>query len=152
MNQETIDLTVFLAANIINILLVIIFISRPLKWEKTEYVSGLIMIILGIPLLIFITLNFISGREWWSYILPLFMIAFLIIELFFDYIYKLNFRGTKLLIPYLIFFYLGLFGMIGYAFLTKKIFGFITLTTYFMQLFATWYSFAKVGHGNRKDN
>lgn len=143
------DMLVFILANLINILLIIIFISRPLKWEKTEYISGLIMTALGIPLIIISIINFAAGREWWSYILPLFMIAFLIIELFFDYIYKLNFRETKLLIPYLIFFYLGLFGMIGYNFLTLRIFGYITLSTYFLQLLATWYSYSKVGHGSK---
>jgi hypothetical protein len=37
-------------------------------------------------------------------------------------------------------------GMIGYAFLVGRVFGFITLVTYFMQLAATAYSYAKVGY------
>ena len=37
--------------------------------------------------------------------------------------------------------------MVGYSFLIKKSFGYVTLCTYFLGLLATWYSYAKVGHG-----
>ncbi|MFH1198291.1 MAG: hypothetical protein V1720_21485 [bacterium] len=144
------DFLIFISANLINILLLILFISRPLKLRRIEYYCGISMIILGIPILFAVAINFNDSREWWTYSLPLFMIVYLIIELFFDYILKLNFRETKLLIPYLIFFYLGLFGMIGYTFLVKKSFGYVTLATYFAQFLATWYSYSKVGHGERK--
>jgi hypothetical protein len=38
-------------------------------------------------------------------------------------------------------------GMIGYAFIVGKPFGFVTLATYFANLAATFYSFVRVGHG-----
>jgi hypothetical protein len=38
--------------------------------------------------------------------------------------------------------------MIGYSFLIGNAYGFVTLGTYFLGLFATWYSYAKVGHGS----
>jgi hypothetical protein len=60
---------------------------------------------------------------------------------------KLDFRSTALLWPYLLVFYVALMGMIGYSFLIKKSFGYVTLCTYFLALLATWYSYAKVGHG-----
>jgi hypothetical protein len=34
-----------------------------------------------------------------------------------------------------------------YSFLINKIFGFITLAAYFLNLFAAWYSYNKVGLG-----
>jgi hypothetical protein len=52
-----------------------------------------------------------------------------------------------LLWPYLILFYAALGAMIGYAFLTKKIFGYLTLVTYFISLLSTWYSYSRVGNG-----
>jgi hypothetical protein len=38
-------------------------------------------------------------------------------------------------------------GMIGYTFVFGKLFGFITLATYFINLASTAYSYARVGHG-----
>jgi len=77
----------------------------------------------------------------------LLLILFLVIELLFDYILKLEFRKTALLWPYLTIFYVAEMAMIGYSFLIKKSYGFITLGTYLLSLLATWYSYAKVGHG-----
>jgi hypothetical protein len=37
--------------------------------------------------------------------------------------------------------------MIGYSFLTRELYGVITLVTYFLQLGATWYAYRRVGHG-----
>ena len=51
--------------------------------------------------------------------------------------------------PYLALYYLGLLGMIGYAFGAGKLYGFITLATYFLNLAATGYSYSRVGHGGR---
>ncbi len=54
---------------------------------------------------------------------------------------------TAWLGPYLLSYYLALFAMIGYAFLAGKPYGFVTLITYFINLAATFYSYALVGHG-----
>jgi hypothetical protein len=45
---------------------------------------------------------------------------------------------------------MGLMAMIGYAFLAGKLYGGITLCTYFINLGMTAYSFAKVGHGEQE--
>jgi hypothetical protein len=42
--------------------------------------------------------------------------------------------------PYISMYYLGLMAMIGYAFLVGRIWGFVTLATYFVNLWATWYA------------
>jgi len=62
------------------------------------------------------------------------------VELFFDYIFHLPFRETNLLWPYLGVYYLGLLGMIGYAFVVRMMYGYMTLVTYFLNLLATWYA------------
>ena len=142
-----IDITVFIAANLVHLLCASIFLARIKKLEKIEYVLGIIIIALIIPTLAAAVLNFMNSREWWSYILPVPIILFFIVELVLDYILKLEFRNTNLLWPYLGIFYLGSMGMIGYSFLIGRVFGFVTLFTYFINLFASWYSYSKVGHG-----
>jgi hypothetical protein len=142
-----IDLGVFTIANLVNLLLVGIFLSRPSGLVKVEYILGLVMVSLILPVGLAILLNAMARREWWTIVLPLLLILYLVIELLFDYILKLEFRNTALLWPYLLVFYVALMAMVGYSFLVKKSYGFVTLGTYFLGLLATWYSYAKVGHG-----
>jgi hypothetical protein len=76
-------------------------------------------------------------------VLPLPLILHSIVELLLDYILKLDFRRTRLLGPYLVLFYLGQMGLIGYAFVVEPAYGFVTLATYFLCLGATRYAHAK---------
>ncbi len=144
MDFRIIDIGIFVIANLINLLLIGIFLSRPKGLKKVEHVLGLFLVAMILPVGVAIVLNILGEREWWTIFLPMILILFLKIELFFDYILKLNFRKTRLLWPYLLLYYLA---MIGYTFLISKPFGFVTLGTYFLGLFATWYSYSKVGHG-----
>lgn len=122
-------------------------LSRPLGLNRLGRVFGITLLVLGIPIIIAIVFNAVTGREWWRMALPIPLVIFLVIELFFDYILNLNFRETGLLAPYLIAFYLALIGMVGYAFSVGRPHGFTTLVTYFIQLAATAYSYSQVGHG-----
>lgn len=137
------DLAMSVIAILINVLMILLFSARAMKGQKEEYIIGMILILLAIPIFAISLLNFISGREWWTYILPLPMVVFLIIELFFDYINEFNFRKNKLLIPYLIFYYAGLLGMIGYAFLTSKGMGYTVLILYFLHQLVSLYAHKK---------
>ena len=144
MNSQSVDRSLFVIANLTNLLLTCIFRVYALK--KAEYVSGLVIIFFSIPILIAAVYNYSHAREWWTYILPMFLFLFLLVELLLDYILKIDFRDTALLWPYLLVYYLGLMGMIGYSFLINKVYGFITLTTYFINLAATFFSYSKIGH------
>jgi hypothetical protein len=144
---RTIDLGVFIIANLVNLLLVGIFLSRPRGLDKVEHILGLVMVSLILPVGFAVLLNVLRKREWWTFVLPLLLILFLVIELLFDYILQLDFRSTALLWPYLTIFYIAEMAMVGYSFLIKKSYGFITLCTYLISLLATCYSYAKVGHG-----
>jgi hypothetical protein len=147
MDYHIIDFAVFIIANLVNLLLIGILLSRSKGLERAEYVLGLIVVAMILPVGIIVILNILGKREFWTIVLPLILLSFLVIELLFDYILKLDFRKTKLLGPYLLVYYLALMAMIGYSFLIGKPYGFITLSTYFLNLFATWYSYSKVGHG-----
>lgn len=143
-----IDIVIFIIANVINLLLIGIFLSRPKGKKKLERILGIIIVSMILPVGSAIFMNFYGNREWWSIVLPGILILFLMVELLLDYVLNLNFRKTRWIWPYLMLFYLALMAMIGYSFLIEKFYGFVTLSTYFLALFATWYSYAKVGHGH----
>jgi len=140
---ETIDLVVVVVANLFNLLMTSIFITRPKGWKRFERVVGLVMVALALPLGAATTLNLLGKRDWWFVALPLPLILHCVVELLLDYILKLDFRKTRLLGPYLLLFYLGQMGLIGYAFVVAPACGFVTLATYFLCLGATRYAHAK---------
>lgn len=137
---RTVDLLVFIMANLVNVLLIGIFLSRARGMPRLEYYLGLILIILVLPLVWVVMFNLRHARPGWSVWLPIPLIIFLLIELVLDYFLKSDFRHGAGLWPYLFFFYTGLLGMMGYSFAVNKTWGFITLVTYFLNLWATWYA------------
>jgi hypothetical protein len=146
LDPHTIDLAVVVIANLINLALIALFLSRPLKLPRLEYFLGLFLSALILPLIALAILNLKAGREWWSYVLPLVMAAFLLLEFILEYVLGINWRKTWFMGPYLLLYYFSLMMMIGYAFLVGKPYGFITLVTYFLGLAATWYSYTHVGY------
>jgi hypothetical protein len=143
MDNQTIDSIVFLIANFINIVMVFLFICRKKGKENAEYILGLLVVVMVLPLISIIIFNIFAGRESWFYTLIIPMIFFLVVEYVLDYQMKRDFRNTSLVWPYIFLYYLALLGMIGYCFLINKVFGFITMFTYFLNLFATWYAHSK---------
>ena len=141
-----VDLTVFTLANLMNIIMVIIFLSR-VRGAPRSSIVGVIWVGFIVVLSIVVVLNVKGRREWWTIALPSLMIAFLILELILDYILQIDFRNTRLLGPYLLLYYAAILGLIGYTFQIGKRYGFITLLTYFMNQIATFYSYFQVGHG-----
>jgi len=140
---DLIDLVVVVAANLYNLLMTAIFLSRPRGWKRFERIAGLIMVALALPLGAAVVLNLVANRAWWFVVLPLPLILHCLVELVLEYLLKLDFRRTRLLGPYLALFYLGQWGLIGYAFVVEPVYGFVTLATYFLCLGATRYAHAK---------
>jgi hypothetical protein len=146
-NVRPADPAMFVIANLVNLFMIGIFLCRPLGLKTLERSLGLAQIALIAPIAIVAIANLRAGREWWTVALPALLIAFLLVELMLDYVLKVDFRHTRLLGPYLGLYYLSLMGMIGYSFGVGKPYGAVTLATYLLQLLATWYSYARVGHG-----
>lgn len=142
-----VDNGVFLIANLSNLLLAVMFWLRA-KGRPGEgrFVGGLSLALL-VPLAGAAGYNLLAQRPWWAIVLPLPMLIYDGVELVFDYIFKLNFRQTVWLGPYLALYYLGLMMLIGYSFLIGRAYGFVTLATYFLNLGATFYAYKRVGHG-----
>ena len=148
--ERVVDLGVFGIANLINLLLVVIFLARARAGTRdtlVENIAGWITVAMALPLIAAIIVNIAAKRGAWLWILPLVTVIFLIVEFILDYALKIDFRSTGLLVPYLILYYLGQFAMVGYTFMIGKPYGFITLVTYFINLAATFYSYAQVRHG-----
>ncbi len=141
------NITVIVIANLTNLLLALMFLFRGKGKAKTGNAFGWVAVVLGIPLLAAAILNATGGRPWWAFVLPGLLILYDLVEFVLDYLLKLDFRNSRLLGPYLGLYYLALMGMIGYAFAVGKPAGFITLVTYFINLAATAWSFARVQHG-----
>lgn len=146
LSQKT-DLVVVIIANLLNLILSLIFLNRVFGRAEWEHGIGYGTLIMVFPLTIIVLLNLASGRSWAFWILPLVMVIYLTVECALDYWPKFNFRQTAWLGPYLLLYYLALFAMIGYAFLAGRPYGFITLITYFINLAATFFSYARMGHG-----
>jgi Ca2+/Na+ antiporter len=146
-NFGVVDLIVFLAANIYNLLMIVVFLARVRGRKRIEQSAGLVTVLMGFPFALAAALNAIGHRDAWLVILPIPIFLHCVIELFVDYIWKSDFRQTRWLWPYLILFYIGQWFLVGYAFLVNDLYGFVTLVTYFLCLAATAYSYSKVKHG-----
>jgi len=144
--SEKLDLVVVVIANLLNLILSLIFLNRVFGRVEWEHRLGYGTLIMIFPLTIVALANLAGGRGWAFWILPLVMVAYLVVEFVLDYWLQFNFRQTAWLGPYLLLYYLALFAMIGYAFLVGKPYGFITLITYFLNLAATFFSYSRVGH------
>lgn len=147
MSYRTVDLVLFLVANLVNLLIVAIMLSRPLGRKDLERRLGLVVIACALPVGLAVVLNAVGKREWWAVVLPLPLLLHFVVELLLDYVLRFEFRKTRWLGPYLLIFYAGQMGMIGYSFLAFDRWGFVTLGTYFLSLAATGYSYSRVGHG-----
>ncbi len=143
-----VDYTLFVVAVLANLLMVGIFAAKARCLARLQYALGIALLVLALPLGAAVVLNLLWGREWWTVAMPLAMIAFLAVELLLDYVWKVDFRSTRLLAPYLALYYVGFIALTGYSFSLGKPYGFAALVTYFANLVATAYSFARVGHGS----
>ena len=140
LSNQTVDIVIFVIANLVNFLIVGVFLARSRGLSRVEWVLGLIVVSMIFPVGAAVIFNSAKKREWWTVVLPLLLILFCLVELMLDYILKLDFRNTPLRWPYITIFYLAMMGLIGYSFLIGRVFGYITLSTYFLNLLATWYS------------
>jgi hypothetical protein len=142
-NHTTIDHTLFVVANLANLLTAGIFLSRVVGQDRAETVLGLVFVSLALPTAAGVVLNALAGREWWTILLPVPLIAFCVVELLLDYVFRIEFRTTGLRWPYIILYYVALVSMVGYSFGIGKPYGFVTLATYMLNLGATGYAFSK---------
>jgi hypothetical protein len=101
---------------------------------NVEYVLGVAAMIMGFALGYIALLNRKMKRDKvLTYLLiPIFL--FFIVELVLDYVLAFDFRRTAIVGPYILLYYAGLWGLIGYSFKFENKWGFVTLATYFANM------------------
>lgn len=137
------DLVLVVSANLVNVLLAALFVARGRGALAAEHWLGLATVVLAAPVACGIVGNVLQARGAWMVILPVCLLAYLLLELMLDYWLGVDFRSTWLVGPYILIFYAGLMAMIGYGFLVDRVYGFLTLATYFLCLGATWWGHAR---------
>jgi hypothetical protein len=128
------DLIVVYLANLINVMMVILFVARIFRLPQAEYVLGIVPMIMGFALGYIGFLNKKNKRDRWETYLLIPIFLFFVVELVLDYILNSDFRSTAWAGPYVLFYYIGLWGLIGYAFRFDRKWGFVTLATYFLNM------------------
>jgi hypothetical protein len=123
--NRRIDLIVVFTANLINVIMALLFVVRIYNLSQVEDSFGLGYIAF---------VNWRNKRDKWETYLLIPVFLFFIVELLLDYILNYDFRNTMLVGPYILFYYVALWGLIGYAFRFNKKWGFLTLATYFLNM------------------
>jgi hypothetical protein len=138
-----VDVTFVATAVLFNLLIVGVYISQKKKRFALVKFFGSGVISLTIPLVIIFTSYLVAGRESWILVLFAFIFLYLLVELLFDYVLKLEFREKPILhIPYIVLFYIALGGFIGIAFTINATGGYLVSITFWMLLASLIYSFA----------
>jgi len=140
-NYRKIDLTVVYLANLINILIAFLFLARMSGLTEVENTLGIAVITMGFALGYIAYLNKKNRRDKWETYLLIPIFLFIIVELILDYILVLDFRSTIFVGPYILLYYIGAWGLIGYSFRFEKKWGFITLGTYFLMMILSIYPY-----------
>ncbi len=131
---KKIDLVVVCLANFINVIMAILFTVRILSLPQVEYALGIVAMIMGFALGYVALLNKKNKRDKWEVYLLIPIFLFFIVDLFLDYLFPSDFRSTPIAVPYVLLYYIGLWGLIGYSFRFDKKWGFVTLATYFLNM------------------
>lgn len=133
-DYKRVDLIVVYIANFINVIMVILFVARIFGLPQMEYVLGIVVMIMGFALGYIAFLNKKSKRDKWEAYLLIPIFLFFVVDLALDYVLAFDFRSTAIVGPYVLLYYVGLWGLIGYSFRFDKKWGFLTLATYFLNM------------------
>jgi hypothetical protein len=133
-DYKKVDLIVVYLANLINVIMTILFTARIFGLPQVEYLLGIVGMVMGFVLGYIAFLNKKNKRDKWEAYLLIPILLFFIVDLILDYVLTFEFRSTAIVGPYVLLYYVGLWGLIGYSFRFDKKWGFVTLATYFMNM------------------
>ena len=133
-DYKKIDLVAVYLANFINVIMTILFAVRVFGLSQAVYALGIVVMIMGFALGYVAFLNKKNKRDKWEIYLLIPIFLFFIVDLFLDYLFPFDFRNTAIVGPYILLYYVGLWGLIGYGFRFDKKWGFVTLATYFLNM------------------
>jgi hypothetical protein len=120
-----------IAANLINVLVIAVFIARLSNRPKIEYWLGIALISSLVPLAYLFITAFGFKRPFLYFIQIGLMITYLVVELLLDYIFKVDFRQNQgIVLPYVMLFFAGTGGMIGVASHAGKVWIVVTVISF----------------------
>jgi hypothetical protein len=143
-DTQNIDRLMIGSANLLNLTLAGMMVARVHGPPRLASALGLMAILLAVPVAALAAINAAHGREWWSVVLPSFLVAFMLLTLVLDYGLHSDFRETRALWPYVALYYFSLMMLVGYSFLVDKTSGFMTLGTYYVCVAASIYEYVKL--------
>jgi hypothetical protein len=143
-DPDAVDFSLVILANIVNVLVIGIVIFRTARKIRLERFLRLLLMVAILPVGAAIIINVVEDRPSWSTLLPVLFLLYLASEVVFFYILRRDVSGSRWFGFYLVIYYAGLLGMIGYAMKVGEILGFITLTTYFFNILASRFSFSRL--------
>jgi len=122
-----------IVANLINMLIMSVFIARLCNKPKIEYWFGIILVLCIVPLF-YLSISAIGFKRPFLYFIQIgLMIAYIVVELILDYILKVDFRHNQsIVIPYIILFFSGTGGMIGVASHAGKVWIIVTVISFLL--------------------
>ena len=130
-----IDLIFVATALALNLLIAGISIATrhtSVRWVRR---IGIAFICLALPFSIVFIEALITGQQTWIITFLGLTLVYILVELLFDFILKIEFRKMPILhIPYLILFYIVLFGLIGIAFSIGRIWGWLVSVSFWLLL------------------
>jgi len=145
MNLDQYYLFIFILVVLINLFSVLMFIGRVHRPQLSR-LSGKITLVLGIPSLVMGIAGIIHKFCIWIWIMPLLYTLFSIACFFLDVVWKVEFRKPrqpKILVPFLILYYIPIIGMWGMLWNFGLLFWGIAGITYFAMLGSSFYALSK---------
>jgi len=129
------DSIVVLIVNLINIVMAALFAARIFVFPQIVYFLGIVAMMLGFALGYIAFFNKKRKRDKWETYLLIPIFLFFVIDLVLDYVLAFDFRSISVVVgPYILLYYVGLWGLVGYSFRFEKKWGFVTLATYFLNM------------------
>ena len=124
----------------------LIFIVRLLGLSEIEYWLGIVFILTSLPVTFLLFSAGVYNRPAIYYIQLCLMLAFILAELFLDYIFKVDFRNTgRMVIAYAVLFFAATGGMIGIASLSGRIYSVFSVLLFLLMAFLAFYQRLKTG-------
>ncbi len=145
-----IDLLFVLSALLFNVFIIGVYIAQKLGKAGLVRKFGIAVLVLTIPFLVVFISYLITGKPTWEYLVFLAIFVYMFLEWLWDYRMKIDFRSKpKLHIPYIILFYIVLFGNIRIAFTISSTWGWIISISFWLLLAALIVSLVPVRKQNR---
>jgi len=125
---------------------ILIFIFRLLGFSKIEYWIGMVFISTSLPIIFLLFKANEFQRPAIYYIQLGIMLTFIVVELFLDYVLKVDFRNTRwMVISYVTLFFAATGGMIGIASLSGKSYSIISIILFLIMTFLAIFQRVKTG-------